>query len=133
MSIQRRISYRRRYHTATGCFGDPTTVAARGLAGLMLLMGLIFAVPARLYAQTPTATGGAANTCNGVTFISYPNAPAQNLQGTVDRVQLQIGAGPIDNGTTLSLTQIFFDLSCRHKGCSNNVNTPCNTDPDCGG
>src|ERR1043166_3989942 len=82
-------------------------------------------------AQTPTNTPGTANTCNGITFISYTDLPSFNTQGSQDSVIIQIGSAPTDGATTRPLSQIFFDLSCRHKGCSGNVNANCTIDSDC--
>src|SRR5689334_17764098 len=93
-----------------------------GAVALLIVAGLVG--PARGAPQAPVDTP-VSNTCNGITFISYPNPPDNNFAGTTDHVQLQIGSGPIDGGTTLTVSQILFDLSCRHRGCSNDFNQPC--------
>jgi hypothetical protein len=86
------------------------------------------------------AAPATAATCNGVASILYPNPPAQDFQGTVDHVELSIGTQSIQsadgNGTgVMVVSKVFFDLSCRHKACSNSAPgfaVPCKSDADCG-
>jgi hypothetical protein len=82
-----------------------------------------------LHGVATTAIAG--TTCNGITFVSYTDLPSFNTQGSIDSVVVQIGAGPIEGGSTLTVSNIFFDLACRHKGCSGNVNQNCSVNADC--
>jgi cell division septation protein DedD len=91
---------------------------------LMLIVGLAMTVPMRANAQ---------NTCNGITQVGYINVPDFNTQGSIDRVSITIGAQTIQGGTKLTVSQIFFDLACRHKGCSADVNHNCTVNADCTG
>jgi cell division septation protein DedD len=92
---------------------------------LVLIVGLTVAAPFR--------AANAQNTCNGTTQIAYVTVPPFDTQGSIDRVSVTIGAQTIQGGTTLTLSQIFFDLACRHKGCSADVNHNCTVDADCAG
>ena len=68
----------------------------------LVVLGLI--APRGLQAQT---------TCNGTIEISYVSTDSPNVVGSVDRVRLRFGAGGISGGTTLTLSNVFFDLDCK--------------------
>ncbi len=92
---------------------------------MLLTIGLVIGVPLRANAQ--------ANTCNGITQIGYVTVPSVDTQGSIDRVSITIGAQSIQNGTKLTLSEILFDLACRHKGCNADFNHNCTSDADCTG
>ncbi|HYD47747.1 MAG TPA: hypothetical protein VEB21_05340, partial [Terriglobales bacterium] len=92
--------------------------------GVLLLAAAVVAAPFSVHAQ---------NTCNASLEIAYVNVPDFNTIGSIDRVQVRIGAGSIQGGTQLTIERIAFGLDCRNKGCSNNFNADCNVDADCGG
>jgi hypothetical protein len=96
----------------------------RRFALALIVAGLVAAVPTRGHAQF---------TCNASMFLSYVSVPTFDNIGSIDRIRLTLGTGSILNGTTLTLNQVFFDLACRHKGCSGNPNQNCTVDADCGG
>ena len=75
----------------------------------------------------------AQQTCNAVTEIVYTHVEDFNTKGSVDRAQIQIGAGTISGGTQLTIDKIYFGLDCRNKGCTNNLNQNCNSNGDCTG
>jgi hypothetical protein len=99
----------------------------RAPAGLCLGLMLIG------YNAVVMAPAQAQNTCNGITEIRYLVHPPVNTQGSIDRASITIGAGEIQGGTKLTLSQVFVDLACRHKGCSGNVNHNCTVNADCTG
>jgi len=68
----------------------------------LVVLGLV--APRQLQAQA---------TCNGTIEISYVSTDNPNVVGSVDRVRLRFGAGGISGGTTLTLSNIFFDLDCK--------------------
>jgi hypothetical protein len=72
-----------------------------GLA-VLALVGTA-ASPSRLYAQ---------KTCNGALKIDYPTVQNPNIQGSVDTVQLSLGAGAINLGNNLTITTVAFDMAC---------------------
>lgn len=124
MRILGRIFSARRYLTMIRyCLGRATIGVSQRLS-LMIVVGLTAAMPMRANAQS---------TCNGVTQVGYVNVPSVDTQGSVDRVAIQIGALSIQGGTKMTLSKIFFDLACRHKGCSGNVNHNCTANSDCTG
>ena len=90
------------------------------------------ALPIFVLVLLASPAGVQAGTCNGTTFISYADLPPFNTQGSQDNVVITIGTGPIDGGTSLTVSDLFFDLACRHKGCSGNLTANCSTDADCG-
>jgi hypothetical protein len=99
----------------------------RASAGLCLGLMLI------AYNAVVMVPAHAQITCGGIAQISYVNVPSFNTQGSIDRAQITIGAATILGGTKLTLSQVFVDLACRHKGCSADVNHNCTVDADCTG
>ncbi|MFN8625412.1 MAG: hypothetical protein U0587_05450 [Candidatus Binatia bacterium] len=71
--------------------------------GCVLVGAFVLAASGVAYAQ---------NSCNGALAIDYTVVQSPNLQGSVDTVQLTIGASTIQGGTQITINQVFFDLDC---------------------
>jgi hypothetical protein len=124
MGILGRICSVRRCLAMTRYYLGRNAVCVPQWLSLVLIVGLTAAVSIRANAQ---------NTCNGVTQVAYVSVQPVNTQGSIDRVSIEIGALAVQGGTKLTFSQIFFDLACRHKGCSANVNHNCSVNSDCTG
>jgi hypothetical protein len=85
-----------------------TTCAAWIVSGVITLMLVAVGVmwPPPLHAQD-------GETCNVQVILGYTNLPPVNIQGSIDRVRIRLGAGPIAGGTKLTVDQVTFDLDCR--------------------
>jgi len=83
-----------------------------------------------LVAALPTRGDALGNTCNASISIAYPNVSTQTA---THRVRITLETGPIQNGTKLTLSEVHFDLACRHKGCSGDITRGCTSNPDCVG
>jgi hypothetical protein len=111
------------------CFSERLS-GALAMASRLIILAVALGVALHgLAAAAVAAIAGL--TCNGITFMSYTDLPSFNTQGSHDSVIVQIGAGAIDGGSTLTVSDIFFDLACRHKGCSGNVNQNCSVNANC--
>jgi len=75
----------------------------------------------------------AQNTCNGTLSIEYAVVQTPNVVGSVDTVRLILGAGSIVGGTALNVSQIYFDLDCKNRVCSTNLNQGCSVSSECPG
>jgi len=119
MSISRGSSIR--CWTGSGVFRDV------GLAALALaLWGVSVGLPTPARAQS---------TCNGAIEIQYASVQSFNTQGSIDRVRLVLGAGGIQLGTNITISDIFFDLACKNKACVGGTNPgkSCDVTADCDG
>lgn len=96
-------------------------------AAMAVLLGATTVAPSAVSAQA-----GGANTCNGFVEISYPTVQEFNTIGSIDRARITLSTGTIQNGTTLTVTQVFFGLDCKNKVCLNNTSQACNVNADCG-
>ena len=103
--------------------------SVRQRLSLVFIVWLAIVVPIRAHSQTQTP--GQGKTCNGVTLISYQSVPVFDNKGSIDRVRITLGTGQIQNGNTLTLNQVFFDLACRHKGCGGDQTRNCTSNADC--
>src|SRR5215469_5360038 len=86
-------------------------------SGLASWSSAVFLLAACAIVALPLIAEAQQNSCNGSFQINYvaptPNFP--NINDTV-RVQLTIGAGTIQGGTQLTLTQLRFDNACKPTG-----------------
>jgi hypothetical protein len=62
----------------------------------------------------PAMAAPEANTCNGNSELNYPTAPNFVALGTTVRVVIQLGAGGIQGGTSLSINRVKFNLDCNN-------------------
>ena len=88
-----------------------STVNTFYTAGLLALAALAMAV------ALPTSAEAVANSCNGTFQLNYvsptPNFP--DINSTV-RIELTLGAGTINGGTTLTMTAVRLDMACKQGG-----------------
>ena len=79
--------------------------------GFLVLAALAMAV------ALPTSAEAVANSCNGSFQLNYvsptPNFPDIN---SPVRVELTLGAGTINGGTTLTMTAVRLDMACKQGG-----------------
>jgi hypothetical protein len=66
---------------------------------------------AALLPSAVQAQGGM--TCNATLAINYTSVQMPNTLNSIDRVRLDIGAGSIQNGTTLTVGAVRFNLDCQ--------------------
>jgi len=99
----------------------------------MLCNRALVALSASFFLSLSAGSVAAQNTCNGLLSIDYTTVQQPNVVGSIDRVNLTIGVGTINGGTTLNVSQIAFWLDCKNRVCSNNVNVGCAVDGDCPG
>src|SRR5262245_28833744 len=74
--------------------------------------GIMLVVAAALAVAVPVMAAPAANTCNGVSELSYPTAPNFSAIGDTVHIKIQLGAGGIEGGTQLSISRVKFNLDC---------------------
>src|SRR5262245_25522073 len=78
----------------------------RDLGTALALLALL-AVPARMASADPDA-----NTCNGVSELSYPTSSNFSAVGDTIRIVITLGASGIQGGTTLTISRVRFNLDC---------------------
>jgi len=91
------------WHRIIAQHRKPVQSAAVGAVGVALAAAMILVGSSKV-AQ--------AATCNGQSQIIYSQVESPNLQGSIDTVQISVGAQDIDGGTKMTLSQIYFDLDC---------------------
>src|SRR5437867_11119870 len=85
----------------------------------------IAAAAAALVAAVPRVSYAAPSTCNAALQIAYVSGPNNPNIGDTERVQLTLGAGTIQNGTTFTLNRVRFDLDCTNTSTGQ---VPCTDD-----
>ena len=84
-------------------------------------VGRVLAVAA-MTVLLPSLAWGQAQTCNGIVTIDYVSGPNFAVPGDVLRVELTLGAGSINGGTHLSISNLRFGLDCNS---NNPLGLPC--------